>query len=144
MAHAAKKQDDNHGLKEAVAQFESIREMVDDLNAAEALRDQDDNSEAYEEAEQAIHDDPLSVMVRGSWHEPGKADEEGPSEFEILLCTGGPAVRIIGKLDEHCQPVKAIIQHQDWFKPWTDWQPSGASDKQEILLPYCRQFYFGD
>lgn len=139
MAQAAKKAEENHGLEQAIAQFDSIREMVETYESA---RGQENEQEA-EEAEQAIHDDPLSVMVRSDWYAVG-SDIPKPAEFEILLCTGGPAVRILGELDEHYQPVKAIIQHQDWFKPWTDWQPSGASDKQEILLAYCRQFYFGD
>jgi hypothetical protein len=41
-----------------------------------------------------------------------------PSEFMILLCTGGPAVRIRGELDRYSEPEKPRIEYQDWFTPW--------------------------
>lgn len=50
--------------------------------------------ERSEDAEQMIHEDPLSVLVRDGWREPGGHTDEGPEEYEILLSTGGPATRI--------------------------------------------------
>ncbi|MDR6858912.1 hypothetical protein J2W96_005244 [Variovorax guangxiensis] len=41
-------------------------------------------------------------------------------EFEILLCTGGPTVRIVGDLDHHGEPDRARIEYQDWFEPWRE------------------------
>ncbi len=87
-----------------------------------------------------IEQDPLSIEVRSGWHTPGDEDGDKASEFNILLCTGGPAVRIMGELNEHCEPDRAWIEHQDWFKPWT--QYFGAD--QETLLKYCRVFWFGE
>ena len=61
-----------------------------------------------------------------------------PEEFEILLCTGGPACRIVGDLDESCQPSSARIEHQDWGTPWTELsrtrRPRGAADVRQLLL----------
>jgi hypothetical protein len=64
-----------------------------------------------------------------------------PSEFEILLCTGGPAVRILGDLGEHGQPTRAYMQYQDWGTPWTDHCESGAGD---TLLKYAAHFFYGE
>jgi hypothetical protein len=121
---------------QARAQLDSIREMVTALKDAEEAND----DEAREEAEQTIQEDPLSVQVRSGWHNPGeKAENE---EFEILLCTGGPAVRIIGELDEHNEPERAKIEFQDWFTSWMDYPLD--SEEEEDVLTYCRSFYFGD
>ena len=90
-----------------------------------------------EEAAQAILDDPLSMQVRSDWHAPG---EEAPNgEFELLLGTGGPAVRIVGDLDNN-EPSNARLEVQNWSKPWMEYH---WTDK-EVLLDYCRCFYFGD
>ena len=86
---------------------------------------------------------PLSVQVRSGWHSPGETFET--AEFEILLSTGGPACRILGELDRGsvawqagCRPV---IQHQDWFKPWTE---SDYDVNTDALLWFCEQFYYGE
>ena len=115
---------------------------ADDQAEYEALQAAAGDCENQDAARDRIQEDPLSVQVRSGWYSPGWSDQFGnqpPEEFEILLCTGGPAVRIMGELDEYGQPVKAWMEHQDWFKPWTQW--SGAD--QEVLLAYCREFYFG-
>ena len=86
---------------------------------------------------------PLSVQVRSGWHSPGETFET--AAFEILLSTGGPACRILGELDRGsvawqagCRPV---IQHQDWFKPWTE---STYNVDTDALLWFCEQFYYGE
>lgn len=89
---------------------------------------------------------PLTVLVRSGWYFPGAPKEyHEPQEFEILLSTGGPACRIIGELDRGsvawqsgCRPV---IQHQDWFKPWTE---ISYDIDTNALLWFCEQFYFGE
>ena len=95
-------------------------------------------SESREDAEQRIQEDPLSIEVRSGWTglgEPLEADE-----FSILLSTGGPAVRIVGELDQYKQPGSATLQAQDWFTPWTEYRGGDES----VLLTYCQQFYFGE
>ncbi len=88
-----------------------------------------------------IQESPLSVQVRGGWHDPG-AEDDGAEEFEILLSTGGPALRIVGDLDGHGQPSRARLEHQDWYKPWTE--KVLDHDGYEALLIWCQQFYFGE
>jgi len=122
---------DKRALQQAQTQLESIKEMVAGLNA--------ENDEQRDAARSQIEEDPLSVEVRTDWFTPGRIDVT-PAEFRILLCTGGPAVQIIGELDCHCEPESARLQYQDWFTPWEDC-PLQCEDK-EALLTYARQFYF--
>ena len=93
-------------------------------------------------AQQAIYDDPLSVLVRSGWYDAGGAmvGAKGAVEYEILLCTGGPAVRIRGDLDNYGQPQDARLEYQDWGTPWTYYMSDGAP----ALVAYAQQFYFGD
>jgi hypothetical protein len=94
--------------------------------------------ESREEAEQRIHEDPLSIELTGTW----SVDEEPKAnKAYILLGTGGPATRIVVELTEHMEPGRAYIQAQDWGTPWTDCL--GVID-QGTLLTYCQQFYFGE
>lgn len=88
-----------------------------------------------------IMESPLSVQVRGGWHNPGDADDS-PEEFEILLSTGGPALRIIGELDEHCEPTRARLEYQDWGTPWTEHEINGTDVGN--LMQFVNCFYFGD
>ena len=105
----------------------------------------DEEREQYhdeEAAKQAIQEDPLSVEVRTDWHAVG-AEDDKPTDYNILLCTGGPACRIIGELDEYGQPDSAKIEYQDWFTPWEVLLPL-ESEEHDALLTYARQFYFGE
>jgi hypothetical protein len=120
--------------QQARSQVDSILEMVAALRNAH-------NDEHREAAETAIQEDPLSIEVRGDWHAVG-AESAKPSEFKIELCTGGPAVRIVGELNEYNEPECGFIQFQDWF---TAWQLLPLNDAEsEAVLEYCRQFYFAE
>lgn len=104
--------DTDNARNQAKAQLASISEMVANLTNAEPEDAQDD-------ARQVITEDALSVQVRSDWHNPGEDSEA--SEFMILLCTGGPAVRIIGELSEYKEPESARLEYQDWGTPWTSY-----------------------
>jgi len=102
-------------------------------------------------ARQAIEEDPLSVEVRSNWHSPGSeilddfsidADAIPYTEYKILLCTGGPAVRITGTLSQHSQPDSAVIEYQDWGTPWTELQVPRSEEL--TMIQYANCFYFGD
>lgn len=141
----------------------SIESMRDDLDALEHAREckEDDCKRGSETrrfkksdgtwGKQAIHNN------QDAWHNEDRARtyiHEGPLEiaidkgerydgtrqYMILLGTGGPAARIVGELDEHCQPESATFQYQDWFKPWTDARVS--DEAEETLLKYAQEFYF--
>ena len=92
---------------------------------------------SVEDAHDRITEDALSVEVRSGWYNPGSLDS-GPEEFMILLCTGGPAVRIIGDLDRG-SPSRPRLECQDWFTPWTE----VFDVDRDVLQTYCEQFYFG-
>lgn len=133
------------GAKEqAKAQFDSIKEMVERLTAAKDGDDQDEQDAARE----AIDEDPLSVEVRSDWHAPhvtadDRSDHDKPSEYCILLCTGGPAVRIVGNLNRWCEPESAHLECQDWGTLWTECEPRSAA-AEKTLLAYASCFYYGE
>jgi hypothetical protein len=60
--------------------------------------------------------------------------------YELLLGTGGPATRIVGKLNEHGEPETAELQGQDWG---TQWERTELQD-EETLLQFAQHFYFGE
>lgn len=101
------------------------------------LEDAAGDCEDEEDARQRIQEDPLSVEVRSDWASPG--EELTAGEFQILLCTGGPAVRIMGELNRG-EPCRAWLEYQDWGTPWT--QYFGA--RSETLCQYARHFFFGE
>ena len=79
---------------------------------------------------------PLSLCVRSGWTTVG--EPLGAEQYQILLMTGGPAVRIVGDLGHDGVPHNATMQVQDWFKPWTDFLECDP----EVLLSYARCWYF--
>jgi hypothetical protein len=125
----------NDAEQQAKSQVESIVEMIDALRKAES----DSEREA---AQTAIYEDPLEVEVRGDWHAVG-AQPCGATEFKVLLCTGGPAVRILGVLNKYDEPEHATVLYQDWFTAWETL--TGLTDAEnEAVIEYCRQFYFAE
>lgn len=108
--------------------------MFDYLDSAGLVPDED-------EARQRIEDDPLSVQVRSGWHSVGELAED--EEFEILLCTGGPAVRIVGELDRGT-PTRCWMECQDWFTPWTEviYYTEDKRIDNDMLLEYAQQCCF--
>lgn len=127
---------DHHAKDQAQAQYESIKALVERLREASDL----DHGNTYDLVRDEIMSDPLFVLVRDGWRTPGQASEDSPEEYEILLCTGGPAVRIYGKLGRYSEPETATIEYQDWFKPWVAYEDAA----EDILLDYARCFYFGE
>jgi len=127
------KQEDKRAEQQARSKLESIVEMVADLDSTD--------DEARDEALERILEHPLSVQVRSGWCN-SKQDME-PEEFSILLCTGGPAVRIYGELGQYNEPDRARLEYQDWFTPWEPLYDI-TEEESEALLRYCQQFYFGE
>ena len=115
---------------------------LEELDALKQAQEADDSS-AEEDARTTIQEGPLSVEVRSDWASPGSEDVSAKGgQFCILLGTGGPASRIIGDLDDYCQPKNAHFEFQDWFKPWTRANLTG--EQEAVLLAWSQNFYFGD
>lgn len=137
----------DNAKNQAKAQLESIKEMVLELEAGQAdeKNGNDSNGDRTEEAQRTIQEDALSVEVRSKWHTPGADITDGscaPDEYKILLCTGGPACQIVGKLDDFGEPETAVIQYQDWGTPWTEYRLT--SEEEETVLTYARCFDYGE
>lgn len=92
-----------------------------------------------DEARERIEESALSVEVRTDWHAPG-ADDEKPTDFRVLLTTGGPALQIRGELDEHGAPTRAWLEFKDWGTGWTQYHDIDA----ETLITFAGCFYFGE
>jgi hypothetical protein len=123
------KTETNHAIDNAKSWLGSIHEMVAALEVTS------------EQAQDRIQESVLCVEVRTSWHTVGD-DDSKPTEYNILLTTGGPALRIIGDLDKYCQPENARLEWQDWGTPWTEY-PLEAED-DDAVLTFAQQFYFGE
>ena len=128
------------GYYEDLTDLEELRDVIASEIESESM--EPDGFEFDEEkAREEIQEDPLSVQVRGGWYSPGD-DKPDPEEFEILLCTGGPAVRIRGELSNG-EPDRCWLEHQDWGTSWQQYFPK-QDNWHETLLTYCRQFNFGE
>lgn len=120
----------DHGKQQARYQLEAIREML--ANYREAGTD-----ERAERAYETIMESPLEVSMRSGWTNLNQVLIA--EEYRILLCTGGPAVQIVGDLDEHGVPSCAVLQYQNWFAPWTEY--TLHKNESEDLLEYARMFF---
>jgi len=130
-----------HAIQEARAHLDAILELVTAIECARAngYSTFDGEEMSLDELEERVQEWPLSVLVRSNWLSPG--DEMRPSEYEVLLCTGGPAVRIRGDLAEHCEPETVRLECQDWFIAWE--RVSIHPDEAEALLRFVELFCFG-
>jgi len=99
----------------------SSAEIYEGLSLSHSEGDEatDEEKEEYHDEDvvrQSISEDPLEISVRSGWHSPGEENEA--DEYLVLLCTGGPAVRITGSLGAYGEPEDAKLEYQDWFTPW--------------------------
>ena len=102
-----------------------------------------DREEDADTIRERIEQGPLSVEVRGGWHSPGSEVGRKPDEYRILLTTGGPALQLVGDLDEYAEPYGTPrLQWQDWGTPWSDYITNEEQDK--ALDFYARLFWFGE
>lgn len=135
----------NHARDQAKAQLEGIMEG---MAALELLRDGEEaveyDGETYKDEDnlrEVLEQEALEVSTRAcEWVQPG--GDSDPSEYRILLCTGGPAVQITGGLGSFNEPDSAVIEYQAWFTPWVAYPTS--HDEKQGLLRYAQLFYFGE
>lgn len=139
--------EDNHAIRNASGWLGTIEEAI---AAMQALEEGDDTAEIdgerFTDAEdvlERIHQMPLSLEVRGGWYTPGDSESTKPDEFRILLTTGGPALQLVGDLDEYGQPSNPRLQWQDWGTPWTNYRDT--NEEQDVALQvFANCFYFGE
>jgi hypothetical protein len=100
------------------------------------------HEQVLEAIEEQTRERPLAVDVRSGWHTPGEAGEA--TEYQILLSTGGPALRIVGELSDG-EAISACLQHQDWGTPWIDYVPADTRGRLwEALAWFAGCFWFGE
>ena len=120
-------------ILEALAEYEASLKKVEQGLAPE-MEDEEKPGSVLER----IYEMPLSVSVRSGWQQRGVTDQP-PEEYELLMGTGGPAVRIYGRLDQYGQPRSAELQGQDWFTPW---ERTTVDQDEEVLLKFAGYFYY--
>lgn len=134
--------DNNHAIANARAWAASIHEAMtayQQLDSGEA-ETVDYEGEAFDDSDslrERIEQMPLSVQVRDGWRSPG-AESDGAEEFEILLSTGGPALRITGDIGG-----SPSLQWQDWGTPWTDCRDT-TDGQDEAIAAFVGLFYLED
>lgn len=106
-------------LRQELAEFDGIRK----------------GCESPDEVLSLVYEYPLSIEVRSGW--VLSSEELVPEHFCILLQTGGPAVRIVGDLNEHGDPDRAWIEYQDWGTPWETFMSGG-----DAPLRFAQKFVF--
>jgi len=136
-----KTKEKNHALQNAIGHIESIVEDYENFNYIESLNVTcDEDYKKQEEIKESILNSALSVEFRSGWtSNPNDIELE---EFKILLTWGGPALRVIGDLNQYKEPENVKMQYQDWGTLWTDFEIT--ENQQEALNWFCNCFYFGE
>jgi len=131
----------NHALDNAIGHIKSIVEDYEKLSYLERLNPTTiEQEEEIEQTKESILNSALSVEFRSGWtSNPNELEIE---EFKILLTWGGPALRIIGDLNQYKEPENVKMQYQDWGTLWTDFEIT--ENQQEALDWFCNCFYFGE
>jgi hypothetical protein len=96
-------------IENAKAWLETIADLASRIDSAE--------EEICNEAEEEAREKTLSVEVRDTWHAPGETDVD--REYQVVLTTGGPGLRLVGDLSLYGEPENPRLQWQDWGTPWT-------------------------
>ena len=134
---------ENHALNNALAHLEEMVKNFEEISHLNSLNTTEEEENRIEEITQEVLNSALSLEFRNGWysdlyHLKGVTE---PIEFKILLSWGGPALRIIGKIEENFA-VNPKLQFQDWGTPWTDLQIK-SENQQDALNWFCNCFYFG-
>lgn len=140
---------------DGVAEGEAGREDIGEVreNLVEHISGQMLNPEDYsfqynfdedsEDARNEIMEDPLEITYRTGWLNHGEVcdgiDKGNIEECCILLCTGGPAVRILCDVDHRGTLSRPIVEYQDWGTPWTELL-SITEEHRDALKTYISNF----
>lgn len=79
------------------------------------------------------------ISVRSGWSIT--YEDLQPEYFRIDLCTGGPAVRIVGNLARFGQAEDAQLEYQDWGTPWLEFRLMNDMERDAVAW-FCNQFYW--
>src|SRR5690606_8509499 len=116
-----------------------LKIIVDLIQRLHAAQDAGDKA-AEDAARKKIEYLPLEVLVRSGWRRPGEVAGT-PEEYQIVLRTGGPAVRLTGAQYSWGAPATSVLEYADWDTPWTTY-PVDA-EEELALLEFARLSYWG-
>jgi len=127
---------EEHARSQAESKLKSIMALMKKARHAEVC-DGDDcpltEKETYHDMdaiEEEIFNSPLSVEVSSGWTPVGEKFK--PVKYNLLMTTGGPAVRIVGDLDTDGIPATAELEYLEWGIPWTKY-PLSSEEQKEIF-----------
>jgi len=106
---------DNPDDAQELAELEKIAEDFDD----------------EEDVQRQVDEFPIDISVRSGWQ--GLGEKLEAEEYSILLCTGGPAVRITGDFDRWGTPHTAKLEYQDWYTQWTELYIDTPEEGEAVL-----------
>jgi hypothetical protein len=119
------------------AAYENIAKLMEAYGIDWDNGERTEDYATQEDIEKAIQQTVLNIEVRSGWQTVDTSLE--PSEFFILLQTGSPNVCITGELNCYGETIKAKIQIMHDAIEWVDYF-EGVN--MEILIDFCRHFYF--
>ena len=126
---------------DGLGHYHEIKRLVDILEWAERT----DRIDLADSIIDRMREMALQVQVRDDWRHPGFPVQDKAVEFVILLGTGGPAVRLTGKLPCRWLTGDGLptveLQNQDWGTPWE--RVPFATD-MHYLARFAEQFYLED
>lgn len=141
----------HHAIANAQCWLETISAGMTALDRLEGLAGEGEaeaqpfDGDTFDDADalrERLQEMALAVDVRSGWHSPGNMDGPAPAEeYQILLTTGGPALRIVGDLSTHGDAETARLEYQDWGTPWTAYTLANAEAGR--VLAFAGLFYFG-
>ena len=135
-----------YGEQQATFFVEGLEEL--DVFIAK-LREIDNDDETF------VDEDPQDVIDKIMHEEREVFDPETDShysltqplsvdevrEFSVVICTGGPAVKIVAKYwTDSSEAFYVALQHQDWFEGWADYDLN--SKQQALVEEYVRHFVY--
>ena len=129
--------DTENAKAQARAQLNSI---LEDMERLREFEENEQWGEHTEKADEIVEGGALSAEIRSDWMPVGE-DPTGWT-YRLLLCWGGPSVQLTGELDEHRQPISAVVQYQDWFTGWADLPME--EEEQEAAVEWASLFYWGE
>ena len=131
------KMNNDKAKEQAKIQIDGIVELIGKLVNLTS----DETETQMDDLRAEIYGSVLSIRVRTDWHTLGDPEDYRPIEFELLLCTGGPAVKICGDLDQNYRPSDPEVWYQDWYTLWELYTGITPIEQQSLKL-FCEEFCF--
>lgn len=115
---------DEQARDQAKSQLGSIIEIMDEIETCNNDEDEYQGEYSIEELDDQLLDCCIDV-------------QPPDQEYHLLLCTGGPAVRVVVGTDRG-EVDWVRLEYQDWGTPWTRY--SLSKNEEAYLLEFAQRF----